>query len=78
MFRYLALSFRSRGHLGCFSLPFHCRMQNANYANFVYSATLQLQHTKRVLEGGEVSRAKGGLGRSIIAIDSNVQIEMEI
>lgn len=53
-------------------------MQNANYANFVYSATLQLQHTKRVLEGGEVSRAKGGLGRSIIAIDSNVQIEMEI
>lgn len=78
MFWYLALSFRSRGHLGCFSLPFHRRIPNANYANFVYSATLQLQHTKRVSEGGEERRGKGKLGRSIIAIESNVQIEMEI
>lgn len=77
MFWYLALSFRSRGHLGCFSLPFHRRIPNANYANFVYSATLQLQHTKRVSEAGE-GRGKGGLGRSIIAIESNVQIEMKI
>lgn len=59
MFWYLALSFRSRGHLGCFSLPFHRRIPNANYANFVYSATLQLQHTKRVSEGGEGRRGKG-------------------
>lgn len=59
MFWYLALSFRSRGHLGCFSLPFHRRIPNANYVNFVYSATLQLQHTKRVSEGGEGRRGKG-------------------
>lgn len=63
MFWYLALSFRSRGHLGCFSLPFHRRIPNANYANFVYSATLQLQHTKRVSEGGEGRRGKGETGQ---------------